>query len=76
VDIDDEVEEMETAGFGLCWAKSARQISNKAAEKVTVTDLFYLRGVDVGSVNIPYLLARYLKMFTLGRKRGAMISRG
>ncbi|GJW51513.1 hypothetical protein Tco_0092864, partial [Tanacetum coccineum] len=30
-------------------------------EKVTVTDLFYLRGMDVGSVNIPYLLARYLR---------------
>nr|GEW00156.1 hypothetical protein [Tanacetum cinerariifolium] len=31
---------------------------SQAPEKVTVTDLFYLRGMDVGSVNIPYLLAR------------------
>nr|GEX26740.1 hypothetical protein [Tanacetum cinerariifolium] len=38
-------------------------------EKVIVTDLFYLRGMDVGSVNIPYLLARYLRMFDSGRKR-------
>ncbi|GKF39022.1 hypothetical protein Tco_0119083, partial [Tanacetum coccineum] len=28
-----------------------------------------------GSVNIPYLLARYLRLFALGRKRGVMISK-
>ncbi|GKE12871.1 hypothetical protein Tco_1416422 [Tanacetum coccineum] len=33
---------------------------SQAPEKVTVTDLFYLRGMDVGSVNVPYLLARLL----------------
>ncbi|GKE97424.1 hypothetical protein Tco_0020775, partial [Tanacetum coccineum] len=33
---------------------------SQAPKKVTVTDLFYLRGVDVGSVNVPYLLARGL----------------
>ncbi|GKF05443.1 hypothetical protein Tco_0036111, partial [Tanacetum coccineum] len=49
---------------------------SQAPEKVTVTDLFYLRGMDVGSVNISYLLARYLRLFASGRKRGAMISRG
>ncbi|GKF93651.1 hypothetical protein Tco_0283351 [Tanacetum coccineum] len=43
-------------------------------KKVTVTDLFYLRGMDVGSVNVPYLLARYLRLFASGRKQGAMIS--
>ncbi|GKF80806.1 hypothetical protein Tco_0239408 [Tanacetum coccineum] len=32
--------------------------SSQAPEKVTVTDLFYLRGMDVGAVNFPYLLAR------------------
>nr|GEV22470.1 hypothetical protein [Tanacetum cinerariifolium] len=31
---------------------------SQAPEKVTVNDLFYLGGMDVGSVNIPYLLAR------------------
>ncbi|GJW90626.1 retrovirus-related pol polyprotein from transposon opus [Tanacetum coccineum] len=52
-------EEIESARFGTYWAESARQIPDKGApEKVTVTDLFYLRGMDVGSVNIPYLLAR------------------
>ncbi|GKE60988.1 hypothetical protein Tco_1511355, partial [Tanacetum coccineum] len=29
----------------------------QAPEKVTVTDLFYLMGMDVNSFNIPYLLA-------------------
>ncbi|GJT07973.1 hypothetical protein Tco_0842435, partial [Tanacetum coccineum] len=49
---------------------------SQAPEKVTVTDLFYLRGVDVGSVNVPYLLARYLRLFAVGRKSGAHISGG
>nr|GEV23034.1 hypothetical protein [Tanacetum cinerariifolium] len=31
---------------------------SEALKKVTMTDLFYLRGMDVGSVNVPYLLAR------------------
>nr|GEW27099.1 hypothetical protein [Tanacetum cinerariifolium] len=30
---------------------------SQAPKTVTVTDLFYLRGMDVGSVNVPYLLA-------------------
>ncbi|GJV09166.1 hypothetical protein Tco_1346822 [Tanacetum coccineum] len=45
----------------------------QAPEKVTVTDLFYLMGMDVNSFNIPYLLARYLRRFASGRKQGAMI---
>ncbi|GJW70646.1 hypothetical protein Tco_0127563 [Tanacetum coccineum] len=49
---------------------------SQAPEKVTVTDLFYLRGLDVGSVNIPYLLARYLRRFATRRKSGALISGG
>ncbi|GJS72938.1 hypothetical protein Tco_0705779 [Tanacetum coccineum] len=49
---------------------------SQAPEKVTVTDLFYLRRMDVGSVNIPYLLARYLRLFAVGRKSGAHISGG
>ncbi|GJU49293.1 hypothetical protein Tco_1218848 [Tanacetum coccineum] len=31
---------------------------SQAPKKVTVTDMFYMRGMDVGSVNIHYLLAR------------------
>ncbi|GKC92765.1 hypothetical protein Tco_1158207 [Tanacetum coccineum] len=116
-------EEMQTAGFGVYWAESSRQIPDKgdlrdywmgissardflsttpsytlikdpilrlchqliacsivgksqALEKVTMTDLFYLRGMDVDSVNVPYLLARYLRLFAAGRKSGAHISGG
>ncbi|GJU17938.1 hypothetical protein Tco_1145904 [Tanacetum coccineum] len=47
---------------------------SQAPEKVTVADLFYLKGMDVGSVNVPYLLARYLRLFAAGRKSGAHIS--
>ncbi|GKC41319.1 hypothetical protein Tco_1059041 [Tanacetum coccineum] len=35
---------------------------SQTPKKVTVTDLFYLRGLDVGSVNVPYLLVRYLRL--------------
>ncbi|GJV07469.1 hypothetical protein Tco_1345125 [Tanacetum coccineum] len=116
-------EEMQTTGFGVYWAKSARQIPEKgdlrdywmgissardflgtalsytlirdpilrlchrliacsivgrsqAPEKVTVTDLFYLRGMYVGSINVPYLLARYLRLFAARRKSEAHISGG
>ncbi|GKD74816.1 hypothetical protein Tco_1333098, partial [Tanacetum coccineum] len=49
---------------------------SQAPEKVTVTDLFYLRGMDVGSANVPYLLARYLRLFASGRKQEEMIYEG
>ncbi|GJR67218.1 hypothetical protein Tco_0013283 [Tanacetum coccineum] len=32
--------------------------------------------MDVGSVNVPYLLARYLRLFASGRNQGAMIFEG
>ncbi|GJV49426.1 hypothetical protein Tco_1439638 [Tanacetum coccineum] len=62
----------------LCHRMMAHSIAGRsqAPEKVTVTDLFYLRGLDVGSVNIPYLLARYLRRFATGRKSRAHISGG
>ncbi|GJX71172.1 hypothetical protein Tco_0308343 [Tanacetum coccineum] len=49
---------------------------SQAPKKVTVTNLFYLRGMDVGSVNIPYILARYLRLFASGRKHEEMIFGG
>ncbi|GKC19781.1 hypothetical protein Tco_1021931 [Tanacetum coccineum] len=67
--------EMESPGFARMMAHSIAGRS-QAPEKVTVADLFYLRGLDVGSVNIPYLLARYLRRFAAGRKSGAHISGG
>ncbi|GKB00192.1 hypothetical protein Tco_0828185, partial [Tanacetum coccineum] len=62
----------------LCHQMMAHSIARRsqAPEKVTLTDLFYLRGIDVGSFNIPYLLARYLRRFAAGRKSGAHISGG
>ncbi|GJU85663.1 hypothetical protein Tco_1293209 [Tanacetum coccineum] len=33
-------------------------------------------GMDVGSVNVPCLLARYLRLFAAGKKSGAYISEG
>ncbi|GJY62828.1 hypothetical protein Tco_0464288 [Tanacetum coccineum] len=61
----------------LCHRLIACNIAGRsqAPEKVTVTDLFYLRGMDVGWINVPYLLARYLRLFSAGRKSGALISR-
>ncbi|GJY17798.1 hypothetical protein Tco_0389289 [Tanacetum coccineum] len=49
---------------------------SQTPEKVTVTDLFCLRGMDVDSANVPYLLGRYLRLFAAGRKSGAHISGG
>ncbi|GKC10068.1 hypothetical protein Tco_1001678 [Tanacetum coccineum] len=62
----------------LCHRMIAYSIASRsqASEKVTVTDLFYLRGLDVRSINIPYLLARYLRRFAARRKSGALISGG
>ncbi|GJY97329.1 hypothetical protein Tco_0514239 [Tanacetum coccineum] len=62
----------------LCHRLIAYSIAGRSQtlEKVTVMDLFYLRGIDVDSVNVPYLLARYLRLFTARRKSGAHISRG
>ncbi|GJW22812.1 hypothetical protein Tco_0033434 [Tanacetum coccineum] len=62
----------------LCHRMMAHSIveRSQAPEKVTVTDLFYLRGLDVRSVNISYLLARYLRRFAAGRKSGDHISGG
>ncbi|GKA05965.1 hypothetical protein Tco_0685085 [Tanacetum coccineum] len=59
----------------LCHQMMAYSIAGRsqAPEKVTVTDLFYLRGLDVRSVNIPYLLTQYLRRFAAGRKSGAYI---
>ncbi|GJX91727.1 hypothetical protein Tco_0345053 [Tanacetum coccineum] len=44
---------------------------SQAPKKVTSTDLFYLRSIDVGSLNIHYLLAQYLRRYASGRKQGA-----
>ncbi|GJW36962.1 hypothetical protein Tco_0059882, partial [Tanacetum coccineum] len=48
----------------------------QAPEKVTSTDLFYLRSMDQGTVNVPYLLAQYLFRHAEGRKSRARMSVG
>ncbi|GJU79136.1 hypothetical protein Tco_1276206 [Tanacetum coccineum] len=62
----------------LCHRLIACSIAGRsqAPEKVTVTDLFYLRGMGVSSVNVPYVLARYLRFFAAGRNSGALIFGG
>ncbi|GJX32228.1 hypothetical protein Tco_0242083 [Tanacetum coccineum] len=64
-------EEMAEDGFGAYWLGSER-----APEKVTATDLFYLRSIDREAANVPYLLAQYFFRHTEGRKSGAMLSGG
>nr|GEV87697.1 putative reverse transcriptase domain-containing protein [Tanacetum cinerariifolium] len=68
-------EEMESLDLAMMMTLCIAGRSH-APEKVTMIDLFYLRGLDVGSVNIPYLLARYPRRFAAGRKSGALISGG
>ncbi|GKE72757.1 hypothetical protein Tco_1534798 [Tanacetum coccineum] len=58
-------EEMESARFGTYWAESARLIAcnitrrSQAPEKVTVTDWFNLRGMDVDSGQLVVRLAEH-----------------
>ncbi|GKD83094.1 hypothetical protein Tco_1349933 [Tanacetum coccineum] len=49
------------------------------APSYTLSEIRFLGcaiGMDVGSVNVPYLLARYLRLFAARRKSGAHISSG
>ncbi|GJS46311.1 hypothetical protein Tco_0596432 [Tanacetum coccineum] len=77
-------EEMAGDSFEAYWVGSLRDIADKgdlrrgqAPEKVSATDLFYLRSMDEGTTfNIPYLLVQYLFRYAKGRKRGARMSGG
>ncbi|GKA36654.1 hypothetical protein Tco_0723219 [Tanacetum coccineum] len=84
--IDEEIAEV---GFGAYWLGSERvipdkgdlrdywiEISGQAPEKVTSVDLFYLRSMDRGTANVPYLLAQYLFRHAEGRKSRARLSEG
>nr|GEZ83597.1 hypothetical protein [Tanacetum cinerariifolium] len=62
-------EEMKSLSFASIAGRSQEH------EKVTVTDLSYLRGLDVGSINIPYLLAWYLRrLLTEERLQGLTVT--
>ncbi|GKB67176.1 hypothetical protein Tco_0928588 [Tanacetum coccineum] len=62
----------------LCHRMIACTISGRrqGAKKVTGVDLFYLRSMDRGTTNVPYLLAQYLFRHAEGRKSGARLSGG
>ncbi|GKF47677.1 hypothetical protein Tco_0137479, partial [Tanacetum coccineum] len=62
----------------LCHRLISYSISRRgqAPEKVTAIDLFYLRSMDRGAANVPYMLAQYLFRHTEGRKSDARLSRG
>ncbi|GKB97000.1 hypothetical protein Tco_0983137 [Tanacetum coccineum] len=48
----------------------------QAPEKVTITNLFYLRSMNQGMENVPYLLVLYLFRHAKGRKSKAKMSKG
>ncbi|GJX42106.1 hypothetical protein Tco_0257096 [Tanacetum coccineum] len=62
----------------LCHRLISYNISGRgqAPEKVTATDLFYLRSMDRGAANVPYLLAQYLFRHAEGRKSDARLLGG
>ncbi|GJW12063.1 hypothetical protein Tco_1577890 [Tanacetum coccineum] len=62
----------------LCHKLIAFSIAGRsqAPKKVTSTDFFCLRSMDVGAANVPYLLAQYLLRYASERKRGARMSIG
>ncbi|GJW58844.1 hypothetical protein Tco_0105575 [Tanacetum coccineum] len=45
---------------------------SQAPKKVTATNQFYLRGMDVGLVNVPYLFDKYLRLFAPGGRVGIL----
>ncbi|GKA90039.1 hypothetical protein Tco_0811851 [Tanacetum coccineum] len=47
-----------------------------APEKVYVVNLSYLRSMDKGTVNVPYMLASFLVVGASERKHGAMMAGG
>ncbi|GKE32321.1 hypothetical protein Tco_1451643, partial [Tanacetum coccineum] len=66
----------------LVWRLCNRLISyniyrrGQTPETMIATDLFYLRSMDQGAANIPYLLAQYLFRHAEGRKSSARLSVG
>ncbi|GKA58192.1 hypothetical protein Tco_0757380 [Tanacetum coccineum] len=62
----------------LCHRLISYNISGRGQtpEKVNATNLFYLRSMDRGAANIPYLLAQYLFRHAEGRNSGARLSGG
>ncbi|GJW85719.1 hypothetical protein Tco_0158864 [Tanacetum coccineum] len=57
----------------MTWSISGR---GQVPEKVTDIDLFYLRNMDHGPKNVPYMLEQYYFRYAEGRKSGASLSEG
>ncbi|GKD27731.1 hypothetical protein Tco_1233945 [Tanacetum coccineum] len=62
----------------LCHRMIAYSISGRGQtpEKLTGIDLFYLRSMDRGTINVPHLLAQYLFRHAEGRKSRSTLSGG
>ncbi|GKE56696.1 hypothetical protein Tco_1495881, partial [Tanacetum coccineum] len=60
----------------LCHRMISCSISGRgqAPKKVNDIDLFYLRSIDQGTANVPYLLAQYLFRHAEGRKSGSRLN--
>nr|GEU98030.1 hypothetical protein [Tanacetum cinerariifolium] len=81
-------QEMAHVGFRAYWTQDpVRRLCHmmiacttsshgQGLEKVTGVDLFYLRTMDRGTANVPYLLAQYLFRHAKGKKSGARLSEG
>nr|GEZ45709.1 hypothetical protein [Tanacetum cinerariifolium] len=76
--IGDEGQELFTSHAWRRLFEIRASISGKglAPKKVTGVDLFYLRSLDQGTANVPYLLLQYLFRHAEGRKSGTRLSRG
>ncbi|GJW51183.1 hypothetical protein Tco_0092534 [Tanacetum coccineum] len=70
------LKELRTNTFSGSDHEDANEHIEKAPKKVTATDLFYLRSIDQGAANVPYLLAQYLFRHAEGRKSGARLFGG
>ncbi|GKG57140.1 hypothetical protein Tco_0584566, partial [Tanacetum coccineum] len=62
----------------LCHRLMAHTIAGRGytPEKVTSTNLYFLRSIDREAVNLPNLLAYYLFRHAEGRKRSTQMFRG
>ncbi|GJZ73079.1 hypothetical protein Tco_0637225 [Tanacetum coccineum] len=68
--------EMQELRFPTYWTKSLRATTSKAPEKLYIVDLSYLRSMDKGTMNVPYMLASILAAGASRRKHGAMMAGG
>ncbi|GJT64389.1 hypothetical protein Tco_1015869 [Tanacetum coccineum] len=71
-----EEDDLEEVYLGIGVTHGAGDGRGWAPEKVTGIDLFYLRSIDRGTINVPHLLTQYLFRHAKGRKSEARLSGG